>query len=154
MHKIHGVTIASASSREKNPMIRSGEEASCWVLTPCDTFGQKQQQISQYFKVVFHKLSCLAFRNCQRRSLEVFHKVRISHIEIKINRLLIIWCNKIQVEGLVQIQDRANCQLVTEDFSFTFFGELFIVNERIICETFWLSERVNNIQSIEAEDQR
>ena len=40
---------------------------------------------------------------------------------------LLIKCDKdfdkIQVQGLVQIQDRPNCQLVTEDFSFTFFGE-------------------------------
>ena len=30
---------------------------------------------------------------------------------------------KIQVRGLVQIEDRENCQLVTEDFSFTFLGQ-------------------------------
>ena len=30
---------------------------------------------------------------------------------------------KIQVRGLVQIEDRAHCQLVTEDFSFTFLGQ-------------------------------
>ena len=40
---------------------------------------------------------------------------------------LLIKCDKkftkIQVRGLVQIEDRANCQLVTEDFSFTFLGQ-------------------------------
>ena len=40
---------------------------------------------------------------------------------------LLIKCDKkftkIQVRGLVQIEDRENCQLVTEDFSFTFLGQ-------------------------------
>jgi hypothetical protein len=40
---------------------------------------------------------------------------------------LLIKCDKkftkIQVRGLVQIEDHANCQLVTEDFSFTFLGQ-------------------------------
>ena len=35
----------------------------------------------------------------------------------------------------------------------TFFCKLFIINERIICETFRLGYCVNNFQSIEAEDQ-
>ena len=30
---------------------------------------------------------------------------------------------KIQVEGLIQVQDKPNCQLVTKDFSFTLPGE-------------------------------
>ena len=40
---------------------------------------------------------------------------------------LLITCDKkftkIQVRGLIQVEDRANCKLVTEDFSFTFLGQ-------------------------------
>ena len=40
---------------------------------------------------------------------------------------LLIKCNmefaKIQVQGLIQIEDRSNCQVVAEHFSFTFLGE-------------------------------